>query len=79
MIIKNKFWFNVVKFVMGQLPFIAALIIGIIVGLIWNGIAGFFTFFGIGVAFVLFIMGRQLWWWITKTGDYKDETENKEG
>jgi hypothetical protein len=76
MIIKSKFWFNVLRFLFGMLPFIGALVIGIIAGLIWGGIVGFFTFFGIGVAFVLYIMGRQLWWWITGTGDYeKDDTK----
>jgi len=62
---------------MSQAVFIGAAIIGVIVGLIWGGIAGFFTFFGIGVAFTLYIMGRQLWWWITRTGDY-EENDTKE-
>ncbi len=50
---------------------ILAAIIGTIVGIIWDFNTGFFTFFGICIAFVLFIWVRQLWWWITKTGDYK--------
>lgn len=74
--IKSKFWFGVLKFIMSLLPFIGALAIGTIVGLIWNEIIGFFAFLGIGVAFVLFIIGRQLGWWLTKTGDYKNETNN---
>lgn len=74
--IKSKFWFNVLKFIGGLAPFIVALIIGIIAGLIWNGLVGFFTFFGIGLTFVGFIMLRQLWWWIRKTGDY-DKTFKK--
>jgi len=79
MIVKKEFWFNVLRFLFSLLPFIGALVVGIIAGFIWNALVGFFTFFGIGIAFVLYIMGRQLWWWITKTGDYKDETKNKEG
>jgi cellulose synthase/poly-beta-1,6-N-acetylglucosamine synthase-like glycosyltransferase len=76
MIIKSEFWFKVLRFLFSMLPFIGALVVGIIAGLIWNGLVGFFTFFGIGVAFTLYLMGRQLWWWITKTGDY--ETKDKE-
>jgi hypothetical protein len=76
MIIKSEFWFKVLRFLFSLLPFIGALVIGIVAGLIWNGLVGFFTFFGIGVAFTLYIIGRQLWWWITGTGDYeKNNTE----
>ena len=70
----KKIGIFILNFLISQAIFIGAAIIGYIVGLIWGGTAGFFTFFGIGVAFVLYIMLRQLYWWITKTGDY-DETK----
>jgi hypothetical protein len=62
--------------IMMHLPIVVAFLIGIVVGLIWNAYIGFFTFFGLGVLYTLFLMGRQLYWWISKTGDY--EENNKE-
>ena len=50
---------------------ILAAIIGTIAGFIWDFNTGFFTFFGICAAFIVFLWLRQLYWWFTKTGDYK--------
>jgi len=61
----KKIWF------LFQLPIII-IVIGVIVGLITNnGRIGFFTICGEIVALFLFLAGRQLWWWIAKTGDYE--------
>jgi hypothetical protein len=32
---------------------------------------GLLTLAGLGIVDILFVWGRQLYWWITKTGDYK--------
>jgi len=32
---------------------------------------GLAIFGGLGILDILFVCGRQLYWWITKTGDYK--------
>jgi len=32
---------------------------------------GFFTLVGILGAFILYIFGRQIWWFISGTGDYE--------
>jgi hypothetical protein len=47
------------------------IVVGVIVGLIFGGKVGFFTVFGLIGGLVIFVFGRQLYWWITKTGDYK--------
>lgn len=55
---------------------IVIILIGVIVGIITNnGYVGFFTVCGLIVAIALFAAGRQLWWFITKTGDY-EKTDN---
>jgi uncharacterized membrane protein len=36
---------------------------------------GFFTLIGIFSAFLLYILGRQIWWFVSGTGDY----ENRNG
>jgi len=39
-------------------------------------IIGMLTFIGIGTLVIIFINVRQLWWFITSTGDYaKENTE----
>lgn len=51
--------------------------IGVIAGLIFdNGYVGFFTVFGIILAWGLFNLIRQLLWWITDTGDYEKNDNN---
>ena len=50
------------------------IIIAIIVGLIANDfVIGFFTFLGEGIVISVFIGLRQLYWYITKTGDYENK------
>jgi len=53
-------------------------VIGVVVGLIFGGTVAFFTMFGLIGLLVAFVFGRQLYWWITKTGDYKDYTNDKD-
>ena len=48
-----------------------AVIIGVIVGLIWGTAPGVWTGFGIIGAFIVFIFGRQIWWFVSGTGDYE--------
>ena len=69
--ILNRIWFGIKKFIWGTIYVQIALIIAIIIGLIWGIEAGVFTGLGIVFAAILFVFGRQIWWWITKTGDYK--------
>lgn len=54
---------------------IGSIVVGFVVGVITISIL---TFFGIVTAFVAYFWLRQIWWWITKTGDYKrpDDEEN---
>lgn len=74
----KKILFNIVRFFVGTFYVWIALISAIIVGLIWEDeIAVIATFFGICGIYVAFIMLRQIWWKITKTGDYEDN--DKEG
>ena len=52
--------------------------IGVMVGLITkNQAAGVFTFLGIYLCYVIFIWGRQVYWYLKKEGDY--ENKNKKG
>ena len=59
-----------------QIAMVAA--IAFLVGLIshWLGAynptaVGFFTLIGIMGSFILFVFGRQIWWFISGTGDYQ--------
>ena len=67
----SRIWSGIVKFFLASFYFWIALIVGIIVGILSTPEIGIWTFFGIIVAFILFIFGLQLWWFITKTGDYE--------
>ena len=53
-----------------------AAIIAIINTFIWDEAIGILTLFGIVAVFYLYLWGRQIYWRITKTGDYEDK--NKE-
>ena len=66
----KKIGIYILNIILSQKVIVIVALIGVIAGLIWGAEVGFFTFFGLGVAFVAFIFLRQLWWWITKTGDY---------
>ena len=56
-----------------------AAIVGVIVSLITkNTNVGTITFFSIIAAFIAFIWLRQVWWWITKTGDYSIQKKDEE-
>lgn len=53
-----------------------AIVIAIAVALITKNIAyGFFTLFGIVALLTAFVMGRQLYWWLTSTGDYLNRSK----
>lgn len=57
---------------------IISILISVVVGLItWNVIYGFFTLLGIIIAITIFVLGRQLWWLITKKGDYENKDKKK--
>lgn len=48
-----------------------------IIGLPNFYIIGMLTFAGMGILNVAFVWGRQLYWWITSSGDYeKDKKQN---
>ena len=40
-------------------------------------IVGMLTFMGLGGLVILFTWLRQLWWWITSTGDYEKDNTKK--
>lgn len=50
---------------------IIIIMVGVVSGFMFGQAVGFYTVFGLIAALVLFVYGRQFWWWITKTGDYK--------
>ncbi|MFW6009028.1 MAG: hypothetical protein ACOCP8_07185 [archaeon] len=53
-----------------------AIIIAFINTLIWDEVIGIITLFGIVGLFNIYLWGREIYWRITKTGDY--ENKNKE-
>ena len=69
--ILNRIWSVFKRFFLGTFYVWIAVIVAIIVGLIWGTQAGVFTGLGIMSVSILFVFGRQAWWWLTKTGDYK--------
>lgn len=73
--ILNRIWSVLKKFFLGTYYVWVAAFIAVIVGLIWGTQVGVFTGLGIVLVVILFIFGRQGWWWITKTGDYKNRNE----
>jgi len=74
----NKIWEFIIKLIISAYITISGIIIGLIVGLIFKSTAiGIFTFFGIFLGYVLFIWIRQIYWKITKKGDYGNK--NKKG
>lgn len=48
-------------------------VIGLIVGLITKSEGvGVFTFLGIFLVYIIFIWGRQFYWYLTNKGDYEN-------
>jgi hypothetical protein len=71
--ILKKIWKSFSNYFMAYI-----IIIAVIVGLIVNDFAvGFYTFFGEGIVISVFIGLRQLYWYITKTGDYENKNTKK--
>ena len=68
--ILERIWLGIKKFFISTFIMWIAVIIAIIVGLIWGTMVGVWTGFGIVGAFIVFIFGRQIWWFISGTGDY---------
>ena len=69
-----------IKWVLTSIPLYISLslLISIIIGLVtWNVVYGFFAMIGIVILIIIFIFGRQLWWWITKTGDYENSDKKE--
>jgi hypothetical protein len=55
-----------------------SLLISLIVGLVtWDVVYGFFTIFGIIVLLTIFVFGRQIYWRITKTGEYANNDKKE--
>ena len=70
--ILKKIWFEIATLIAGAWIYIVMGIVGTVVGLIYNSVEiGVYTFFGLGLTLFLYISLRQLWWWITSTGDFK--------
>jgi hypothetical protein len=72
----KKIGYYLLRFLRDNIIYIGAIIVGIITGCIWGTWVGVFTFFAIGLGFIFYIMLRQLYWWITKTGDYEKKSSN---
>ena len=71
--ILNKIWLGIKNFLLSTIYVWISLIISLIVGFIWGTEIGVLTGFGIVLFFILYVWGRQAWWWITKTGDNKND------
>jgi hypothetical protein len=58
---------------LSRFPFLWASValIGLIIGLIFGIKIGVISFMAITVLIIVFVWMRQLYWWITSTGDYK--------
>jgi len=69
--ILNLIKLNFITFIKSAWYAIIAVLIGVVIGIICGFQIGFLTFFTICSTIVLFVWLRQLYWWITKTGDYK--------
>ncbi|MFW6219733.1 MAG: hypothetical protein ACOC33_02730 [bacterium] len=78
---------NGLKFFWASFPKVWAIIIAIalIGGLVTFFIAGldiamnviFFSILGMGIFFIGYVHLRQLWWWITSTGDYEENKDKR--
>ena len=54
------------------LLWILMLVVSVIVGLIFNERVGFWTLFSMVGTMTAFVIGRQIYWFITNTGDYEE-------
>ena len=68
--ILERLWKGIVRFFLSTFYVWIAVIVGVIAGLIWGLNVGVFTFFGIVLAVILYVWGRQIWWFVSGTGDY---------
>jgi len=68
--ILQRIWLEFMRFFISTWYVWLAVIIGLIIHLIFGGTAGIFTFFGIVLAFILFIFFRQFYWWFTGKVDF---------
>lgn len=61
------------KRIITRLPisWITVALVGVISGLIFGFNIGIYTFMGIVALITLFVFLRQIYWLITKTGDFK--------
>ena len=51
---------------------IVVILISVIAGLIFSSVdIGVFTFLGLGICVILFVFFRQVFWYVTGTGDYE--------
>jgi len=49
-----------------------AVIVGLLIGWIFGGMVGVFTFFGLVLSVILYVFGRQIYWWFAGKVDYQD-------
>lgn len=64
---------KILERIISRLPLLWILVglISVISGLIFGLEIGVFTFMGIAILVIAFVWLRQLYWFITSTGDYK--------
>jgi len=48
-----------------------AVIVAVIVSLIWGFEAAIFTFFGLVLSVILYVFGRQIYWWFAGKVDFE--------
>jgi len=69
---------KLLSFILSRFPtyWIFIILISLTVGVTFFSVdIGVYTFLGLAICVIAFVFLRQLWWWITKTGDYS-ETDN---
>ncbi len=72
----KNFIHNIFKVLLVLLPQEIGIIFGIIAGFIWNAEVGVFVGIGVVLVYIFFICIRQLYWKITRSGDYKNDYKN---
>ena len=66
-----RIWFGIKMFLFSMWWVIAAIIIAFLIGWIFGGMVGVWTFFGLVGAVIAYVFLRQIWWFISGTGDYQ--------